>query len=79
MDIKQSLNYRTENFKQYQINGIGPYDYEQYGILNKCLPKVLFKGNSIFVTFLQLIDVRIILMFKYIDKLKHFKHVTFYK
>jgi len=79
MDIKQSLSFRTENLKQYRINGIQPYDYEHEGILNKCLPRVLFKGNSIFVTFLQLIDLRIIILIKYIDKLKHFKHITFYE
>lgn len=79
MDIKQSLGYRSDNYKQYNINGIQPYDYEQFGILSKTLPKVLFKGNSLFVTFLQLIDMRIILLIKYVDKLKRFKHVTWYE
>ena len=76
MDIKQSLEYRTESFKKYTFNGDNRYDYAKHGLLNKVLPKILFKGNSIFVTFLQLIDLRLILMFKYIDKLKTFKHIT---
>jgi len=76
MDIKQSLEYRTESFKKYTFNGDNRYDYAKNGLLNKVLPKILFKGNSIFVTFLQLIDLRLILMFKYIDKLKTFNHIT---
>ena len=79
MDIKQALDYRTETFKQYTVNGIQNYDYSKEGILTKTLPKVLFKGNSLFVTFLQLLDLRIIMLFKYVDKIKHFKHVTWYK
>ena len=76
MDIKQSTNYRYQDFKQYNIDGNNKYDYEKNGILNKVLPKILFKGNSVFVTFLQLIDLRIILMFKYIDQLQKFKHIS---
>ena len=76
MDIKQSINYRYNDFNQYQIDGNNKYDYEKNGILNKVLPKILFKCNSIFVTFLQLIDLRIILMFKYIDQLQKFKHIS---
>lgn len=76
MDIKQSLEYRTESFKKYTYNGDNRYDYAKNGLLNKVLPKILFKGNSIFVTFLQLIDLRTILMFKYVDKIKTFKYVA---
>lgn len=76
MDIKQSLDYRIKEFKKYTFNNNNKYDYESEGILQKILPKILFKGNSIFVTFLQLIDLRIIIMFKYIDKLYNFKHIT---
>ena len=42
------------------------------------MPKILFKGNAVFVTFLQLIDLRFIMIMKYIDKLKHYKHITWY-
>ena len=75
MDIKQSLDYRYKDLEKYNKLGNNKYNYEKYGIFNKVLPKILFKGNSIFVTFLQLLDLRVILMFKYIDKLKKFKHV----
>jgi len=78
MDIKNNLTYKTDRYKLYNSIGDNRYDYETNGILNKCLPKILFKGNSILVTFLQLIDVRIIMCLKYIDKLKHFKHITWY-
>ena len=78
MDIKNSLSYRTDRFELYNQIGNNKYDYEREGILQKCLPSILFRGNSILVTFLQLIDLRIIMMLKYIDKLKHFKHITWY-
>ena len=78
MDFKNSIDYRTSKFKDFDILGKKPYDYEKYGILTKCLPKILFKGNSILVTFLQLIDMRLIMMFKYIDKVKQFKWITRY-
>lgn len=79
MDIKNSLTYKTDRYNLYNSIGDNRYDYVREGILNKCLPKILFKGNSILVTFLQLIDVRIMMCLKYIDKLKHFKHVTWYE
>lgn len=78
MDFKNSLDYRTHNLSYYNHNlGFNKYDYEKYGILQKCLPKILFKGNTILVTFLQLLDVKIIMLLKYVDKLKHFKHITY--
>ena len=70
MDIKQSLTYRSDEYSEYNNLGDKKYNYKKHGILNKVLPKVLFKGNSILVTFLQLIDLRIIMMLKYVDRLK---------
>ena len=78
MDIKQNLIYRSEEFKQFEFLGENKYDYAKNGILNKTLPKILFKGNSILVTFLQLIDLRIIMLLKYVDRLKRFKYITWY-
>ena len=79
MDIKNNLTYRTDRYDLYNQIGDNKYDYAREGILQKCLPNILFRGNSIFVTFLQLIDLRIIMMLKYIDKLKHYKHITWYE
>ena len=81
MDIKQSLSYRYDTYEKigkYDTIGNDKYDYAEEGILRKCLPKILFKGNSVFVTFLQLIDLRIIMMLKYIDRLKRFKYISWY-
>ena len=79
MDFKNSLDYRTENIKSYNNNAYTKYyDYASYGILSKCLPKILFKGNAVLVSFLQLIDIKIIMLLKTIDKLKHFKNITSY-
>ena len=79
MDIKQSSTYRTDELKQFEFTGNNKYNYEKNGILNKTLPKILFKGNSILVTFLQLIDLRIIMLLKYVDRLKRFKYITWYE
>lgn len=79
MDFKYSLNYRTENTESYNNKAYNKrYDYASYGILNKCLPKILFKGNAILVSFLQLIDIKIIMLLKVIDKLKNFKNISSY-
>lgn len=79
MDIKNSSQKRYEDIVDFNILEETPkYDYASEGILTKSLPKILFKGNSIFVTFLQLIDLRIIMLFKYIDKLKRFKWISWY-
>lgn len=79
MDIKNKINRRKENLSEFNsINEIEKYDYASEGILNKTLPKILFKGNAVLVTFLQLIDLRLIMLFKYIDKVKRFKWITWY-
>ena len=78
MDIKQSLTYRSEELKQFEFTGNNKYDYAEDGILRKTLPKILFKGNSILVTFLQMMDLKIIMILKYVDKLKNFKHISKY-
>ena len=81
MDIKQSLSYRYDTYEKlgkYDTIGENKYNYAEEGILRKCLPKILFEGNSVFVTFLQLIDLRIIMILKYIDRLKRFKYISWY-
>ena len=79
MDIRNSVGKRYEDIVDFNILEETPkYDYATEGILTKSLPKILFKGNSIFVTFLQLIDLRVIMLFKYIDKLKRFKWISWY-
>lgn len=79
MDIKNSVEYRFDEYSKYNDLGDNKYNYAKEGILTKCLPQILFKGNSLMVTFLQLIDLRIITMFKYIDKLKRFKYISWYE
>lgn len=78
MDFKNGLDYRNETYTHYNTVGNIKYDYARYGILNKCLPKVLFNGNSILTSFLQLIDLRLVMLFKQIDKIKRFKYITWY-
>lgn len=81
MDIKQSLSYRTETYERIdQFNVIGwlNYKWKSEGILRVCLPKILFKGNTLLVTFLQFIDLKLIMLFKYIERLKRFKYISWY-
>jgi len=79
MDIKNTDDIRTQSIDlTNDLSDVKPYDYAKEGILTRCLPKILFKGNSILVTFIQLIDIRLIMMFKYIDRLKRFKWITWY-
>lgn len=76
MDIQNSKNFVRTRKDRYNILGSAKFDFEKYGILNRCIPKILFKGNTLLASFLQLIDMRIVMQIKYIDKLKHFKHIT---
>lgn len=76
MDFKAELGVRNSYRKNFSYCGNNKYDYEKNGILTKTLPKILFKGNSVLVTFLQFLDMRVIMLFKYIEKLKTFKHIT---
>ena len=76
MDIRKDLSFRNEAYERYNNTGYNKYDYERNGILTKSIPKILFKGNTILVSFLQFLDMRIIMVFKYIDKLKSFKHIS---
>ena len=78
MDIKNNLSYRSEQYSHLNFTGNNKYNYRKNGLLIKCLPKILFKANTILVTFIQLLEMRLLILFDYIDKLKHFKHITWY-
>lgn len=79
MDVKNNINKKHKDLEKFNITEEFPkYDYGTDGILNKTLPKILFKGNVILVTFLQLIDLRLIMLFKSIDKIKRFKWISWY-
>lgn len=79
MDIKNSLDYEHKYYTKFDIDGGNNYKYEEDGVLSKCIPRILFKGNTILTTFLQLIDLRIIMTLKYVDKLKKFKYISHYQ
>lgn len=78
MDHKQSLDYRYLQHYKNTNDGFNKYDYMREGILNKVLPKILFKSNPSLVTFLQLIDIELISMFKTIQGIEKFKHISNY-
>ena len=78
MDIKNTIEWAHRHNIQNNRKERNAYDWEHDGILNKCLPKFLFRVSPILVTYLQLIDMRLILMFKAIGRIKEFKHISFY-
>lgn len=78
MDIRNNIDFRHGKNKYFNIDGTNKYDYVREGILEKCLPKILFSGNNFLLTFLQIIDTRIIMMMQYVDRLKQFKYITNY-
>ena len=78
MDVKNNIDKFNIYNEFNSLEEIPKYDYASEGILSKTLPKILFKGNAILVTFLQLIDLRLIMLFKNIDKIKRFKWITWY-
>lgn len=75
MDTKELNGISRTRVIAYNKQQSSVYDYEREGVLNKSLPKILFKGNALLVTFLQLIDMRIVVMLRYIKQLKDFKNI----
>ena len=78
MDHKQSLDYRYLGYDKCKDLGQKKYDYAKEGILTKLLPRILFKGNPTIVTFLQLIDMQLISMFKSVESMQKYKYITNY-
>lgn len=78
MDFKQGLDFRYHRYSKEDKLGFNKYNYGANGILYKVLPKILFKGNPNIVGFLQMIDLRLIMMFKTIERIRRFKHITAY-
>ena len=78
MDFKNSTDFRHGRLVAYLKDGNNRYNYAEQGILNKCLPKILFKGNPMLTTLLQTIDVKIVMLLKYVDRLKDFKNLHKY-
>lgn len=76
MDTKNTIEWASRRQNSYNRLEANKYDYEADGIMQKCLPKILFKAAPVLVTFLQLIDMRLVLVFKYIKKMQHFKHIS---
>lgn len=75
MDFKYLRNFKWHRYERANKVGNQKFDYGYEGILYRCLPKILFKGNPSITAFLQLIDMRLIMMFKTIDDIKHFKDI----
>lgn len=77
-DFVFNTDYKYHRFERSNNLGSKKYDYGYEGILYRCIPKILFKGNPALVAFIQMVDMRLIMMFKTIDKIKHFKNIIKY-
>lgn len=77
MDSKTTNDFRFHNIKHLNRDRVY-YDYASKGILRKCLPSVIWGANPVLVSFLQLIDMELIMLFQYITRLKSFKKIEDY-
>ena len=78
MDIKNTQEWTYRREISYNKNESRVYDWETEGVLRKCLPQILFRGTPILVSFIQLIDMRIILLLKACKRIKEFKHISMF-
>jgi len=76
MDIKNTKEWAFRREDDYNKNERNAYDWERDGIMRKCIPTFLFRASPVLVTFIQLIDMRLILLMKAIGRIKEFKHVS---
>ena len=76
MDIKNTQEWTFRRQEEYNRNESKRYDWERDGVLRHCLPKILFKGTPVLVSFIQLIDMRIVLLLKACRRIKEFKHIS---
>ena len=78
MEQIKPFTYRTITYKKDANLGDNKYDYAANGVLTHALPHIIFRGNSILVAFLQLVDVELITLMKVIQKIQNIKHITSY-
>lgn len=76
MDIKNTKEWASRRERDYNKHERNAYDWETEGVLRRCLPTFLFRTTPVLVTFIQLIDMRLIILLKAIKRIKEFKHVT---
>lgn len=78
MDVKHNNNYRTGRYELVQRLNDNKHHYEINGVLPLVLPPILFRANTILVSYLQLIDSMFINIMKTIEKVKNWKIITTY-
>lgn len=78
MDHQFPIEYRTGRYKYISDLNDNKHHYEIDGVLPMVLPRVLFRGNNILTSYLQLIDSMFVNMMKTVEKIKYFKCFTKY-
>lgn len=78
MDRKYSTNFRLGRYQYMNDLKDNRFKYEKDGVLPLVLPNVLFRGNSVLTSYLQLIDSMFVNMMKTIEKIKNWKCITSY-
>lgn len=67
---------RYKYYKKWNKSEFTPYDYENNGIVNRIMSKVIVNNtNPITNIILQFFDKSIIFVLKYTDVLKNFKNI----
>lgn len=78
MDVKYANTYRLGRYEIASNLNDNTYHYEIDGVLPLVLPRILFQGNPILASFLQLIDCMLVNMMKTVEKVKNYKNITSY-
>lgn len=78
MDVKYANTYRTGKYMICSDLNDNKHHYEIDGVLPLVMPRILFQGNAILTSFLQLIDCMLVNMMKTVEKIKNYKSITSY-
>ena len=76
MDIKPN-GARYYEYKQWDVEKYAPYDYERHGLIKHLLsPSITNTNNVTTRIILTFYEKSLIFLMKYVDRLKHFKDIS---
>ena len=76
MDIKPN-GTRYYEYKQWDTEKYAPYDYERHGLIKHLLsPSITNTNNVTTRIILTFYEKSLIFLMKYVDRLKHFKDIS---
>lgn len=76
MDIKPN-GTRYYEYKQWDVEKYAPYDYERHGLIKHLLsPSITNTNNVTTRIILTFYEKSLVFLMKYVDRLKHFKDIS---